>query len=193
MKNGKRTRTNVKQSKFGCFKCKERRIKSFIYTGTILEPYEAGYDNYSHCFQEILILAEQVLRQSGYDSPNDLSRNALEPFTPEMDIVHPILLTGLKYRQPFWRRKAIDLLRRSGREGPWCGATEASVLTTVVKAEERLVNDPLCGSLPIENSSLDGPWSISEGKRIHTCWVVRFLDQKLQHNKKERTTQYIPM
>ncbi|KAJ4180183.1 hypothetical protein NW767_014449 [Fusarium falciforme] len=164
-------------------------LAAFIYTGTILEPYEAGYDNYSHCFQEILILAEQVLRQSGYDSPNDLSRNALEPFTPEMGIIHPIFLTGLKYRHPFWRRKAIDLLRRSGREGPWCGATEASVLTTVVKAEERLVNDPLCGSLPIENSSLDGTWSIPEGKRIHTCWVVRFLDQKLQHNKKERTTQ----
>ncbi|KAH7217495.1 beta-lactamase/transpeptidase-like protein [Fusarium oxysporum] len=109
---------------------------ALIYVSNALQPFETAYDNYALEFQEIIASAKAVLdiRSGGKSS------NSLPLFTPEMGIIQPLFFATLKYRNSFWRKQALNLLRKSGREGPWCGAIEAQILDVVIAAEENTLD-----------------------------------------------------
>ncbi|KAI6749374.1 hypothetical protein HG530_015213 [Fusarium avenaceum] len=145
-------------------------LAAFIYVSSVLNPYETAYDRYGPEFHEIILSGETVLNVRAK------SARCLPPFTPEMGIIQPLFLTGLKYRNPFWRSKAVDLLRRSGSEGPWCGRKESRILETVIHVEE---SDPRESSDVEESSPVTSfPDTITEDQRVHSCLVVDYLDRR---------------
>ncbi|PNP76683.1 hypothetical protein FNYG_10102 [Fusarium nygamai] len=153
------------------------RMQSYtalIYVSNALQPFETAYDNYALEFQEIIASAKAVL---GIRS-SDKSSNSLPLFTPEMGIIQPLFFATLKYRNSFWRKRGLDLLRKSGREGPWCGAIEAEILEIVIAAEENTL-DKL--STNFEESQLSLPSTdVIEHQRVHLCLVQDYLDRRYE-------------
>lgn len=152
-------------------------LAGLIHCATVLQPYETAYDKYEREFKEIIALAEalfaiqpEVINSPGYSGD-------LPHFAPEMGIIQPLFLTALKCRHPFWRRKALDLLQKSGREGPWCGAIEAAILKVAIEVEEAIpynlqyMNEPV-GSVVYQ------PSSVPESQRVHLCWIVGYVARK---------------
>ncbi|KAI1063544.1 hypothetical protein LB506_005851 [Fusarium annulatum] len=147
---------------------------ALIYVSNTLQPFETAYDSYALEFQEIIASAEAVL---GIRS-SEKSSNSLPMFTPEMGIIQPLFFATLKYRNSFWRRQALDLLRRSGREGPWCGAIEAQILDVVIAAEENTLDNL---SSTFNESQLGLPSTdIPENQRVHLCLVQDYLDRRYE-------------
>ncbi|KAM6529656.1 hypothetical protein FALCPG4_007784 [Fusarium falciforme] len=149
-------------------------LAGLIHCATVLQPHETAYDSYDREFKEILKLAEalfdmqpEVMNSPGYSGD-------LPHFAPEMGIIQPLFLTALKYRHPFWRRKALDLLQKSGREGPWCGAIEAAVLKVVIEAEEATPNN-LQGMNEPDQAVVYQPSGVPENQRVHLCWIVGYV------------------
>ncbi|WAO91624.1 Zn(2)-C6 fungal-type domain-containing protein [Fusarium falciforme] len=149
-------------------------LAGLIHCATVLQPHETSYDSYDREFKEILKLAEalfgmqpEVVNSPGYSGD-------LPHFAPEMGIIQPLFLTALKYRHPFWRRKALDLLQKSGREGPWCGAIEAAVLKVVIEAEEATPNN-LQGMNEPDQAVVYQPSGVPENQRVHLCWIVGYV------------------
>ncbi|KAJ3460777.1 hypothetical protein MRS44_011644 [Fusarium solani] len=152
-------------------------LAGLIHCANVLQPYETAYDKYEQEFQQIIRLAEALLRMQheGPDSP--AYSGDLPHFAPEMGIIQPLFLTVLKYRHPFWRRKALDLLHKSGREGPWCGAIEAAVLKVAIEAEETTLNN-LQGMNAPDQSAIYQPSDVPESQRVHLCWIVGYVAQQ---------------
>lgn len=149
-------------------------LAGLIHCATVLQPYQTAYDSYGREFREIIRLAEalsdmqpEVMNSPGYSGD-------LPHFAPEMGIIQPLFLTALKYRHPFWRRKALDLLQKSGREGPWCGAIEAAVLKVVLEAEEATPNN-LQGMNEPDQAIVYQPSGVSESQRVHLCSIVGYV------------------
>ncbi|EEU35068.1 uncharacterized protein NECHADRAFT_44854 [Fusarium vanettenii 77-13-4] len=149
-------------------------LAGLIHCATVIQPYETCYDSYDREFKEIIKLAEALfdLRPEVMNSPG--YSGGLPHFAPEMGIIQPLFLTALKYRHPSWRRKALELLQRSGREGPWCGAIEAAVLKVAIEAEEAIPYD-LQGMNGPHQSVVHQPSSIPESQRVHLCWIVGYV------------------
>ncbi|KAL2127047.1 hypothetical protein VTI74DRAFT_11425 [Chaetomium olivicolor] len=156
-------------------------LAAFIYTATIFQPHETAFDGYAPEFQEIITLAEALFQTKTQDgtSPSACS-SGLPSFGPEMGVIQPLFFAALKYRHPIWRRNALNLILRSGREGPWYGEIEATVVWAVIKAEEEGVaaNPPSppgpSGMGPVEHLRLHGPSDIVEARRVHACSVVAY-------------------
>jgi hypothetical protein len=160
-----------------------------IHTAVILEPRETGYDCYGPEFQEIVTTIEALLlsRDSQTD-PLGSALNQLPSFIPEMGIIHPLYYTAKKYRNGFWRRKALNLIRRSGKEGPWCAKTEGSMIEVVIRIEEGQFDRASLELSRSEDAALDSPFNIPEKSRINACWTIapeaeirepdRFIKQK---------------
>ncbi|KIX01233.1 uncharacterized protein Z518_08958 [Rhinocladiella mackenziei CBS 650.93] len=137
-------------------------LSALTYVSNIFEPFEQAYDKYSLLFQQIIECVENAFRAN-----NDTD---LPTFNPEMGIIQPLFWTAVKYRDSKWRSKAISLLRKCGREGPWCGYVEAVVAAAVVRAEEEASlgsAKAMDGSLLEFNSML--PQDILESARISRC------------------------
>ncbi|KAI7761102.1 hypothetical protein LZL87_011507 [Fusarium oxysporum] len=147
---------------------------ALIYVSNALQPFETAYDNYALEFQEIIASAKAVLDIRS----SDKSSNSLPLFTPEMGIIQPLFFATLKYRNSFWRKQGLNLLRKSGREGPWCGAIEAQILEVVIAAEENTL-DKL-------SSNFDEPQpgmlstDVPEHQRVHLCLVQDYLDRRYE-------------
>ncbi|KAI1039570.1 hypothetical protein LB505_009560 [Fusarium chuoi] len=147
---------------------------ALIYVSNALQPFETAYDNYALEFQEIIASAKAALDIRS----SDKSSNSLPMFTPEMGIIQPLFFATLKYRNSFWRKQALDLLRRSGREGPWCGAIEAQILEVVIAAEENTLDNL---SSTFNESHLRLPSTdIPENQRVHLCLVQDYLDRRYE-------------
>ena len=144
----------------------------------ILTPHETSYDRHDLEFQEIITLAELVFDGQQEDAGSPKFSSDLPSFTPEMGIIQPLFLTVLKCRNPFWRRKALYLLLKSGREGPWSGVIEGTVLKAVMEAEESKSYELPIRSQAIEHSSMGETSYIPEKHRVNLCWVVGYLDQR---------------
>ncbi|KAJ4248383.1 hypothetical protein NW762_012716 [Fusarium torreyae] len=151
-------------------------LAGLVQVATVLQPYEIAYDSHEPDFQEIIASVEAVLDIRAKDA--QLHLYALPSFTPEMGIIQPLFQTALKCRHPFWRRKALSLLQRSGREGPWSGPRDARVLEVVMAAEEAQSPDSDEGKL--EQPVIHNASGITEHQRIHQCWVVDYLDRRHQ-------------
>ena len=136
-------------------------LSCLIYLSTLLHPTETIYDDFEAEFQQIVQCVSAVLEfesnssnaasgddtanQETNDHPNRSSKSRpkasipsrTNTFTPELGVIQPVFFTALKYRHPVWRRKAIALLLRCGREGPWWGELEAACASMAIRAEER--------------------------------------------------------
>ncbi|KAL9107190.1 MAG: hypothetical protein Q9227_007890 [Pyrenula ochraceoflavens] len=103
---------------------------AFVWVRTCLQP-EIALDQYMHCFERILNLAEEVIQrrhESGLSSVK---------FSPEMGLVAPLFLTGWKCRDPYLRRKAMDLLYRGPeQEALYSANVHAKALKAVIDIEE---------------------------------------------------------
>ncbi|KAF5534099.1 transcriptional regulatory moc3 [Fusarium phyllophilum] len=147
---------------------------ALIYVSNALQPFETAYDNYALEFQEIIASAKAVLDIRCGDKPS----NSLPVFSPEMGIIQPLFFATLKCRNSFWRKQALDLLRKSGREGPWCGAIEAQILKVVIAAEENTLKNL---SSTLKESRLGLPSTdVPEHQRVHLCLVQDYLDRRYE-------------
>lgn len=145
-------------------------LSALIYASNILDPYETAYDKYAPHFQRIVQCVEQVLDAN--KSPINLPT-----FNPEIGIIQPLYLTAVKYRHSRWRSKAIALLSRCGREGPWCNYVEAAVGEAVFRAEEGACFASARQASPtaeIKREIL--PENLLERDRIAGCTIVDVLE-----------------
>ncbi|KAI8665358.1 Zn(2)-C6 fungal-type domain-containing protein [Fusarium sp. Ph1] len=141
-------------------------LAAFVHVANALEPHESAFDDYAPEFQEIVTSVETLFHHTDGGDALDGDKG-LPFFTPEMGIIHPLYFTALKYRHPTWRRRAITLLKKSGREGPWVGEIEAAVASTVIEREEQ--------STKSDEKVLAKPRQVSESSRINACWVVEYM------------------
>ncbi|EEU43796.1 uncharacterized protein NECHADRAFT_45540 [Fusarium vanettenii 77-13-4] len=153
-------------------------LAAFVHVANALEPHESAFDDYAPEFQEIVTSVEALFR-CATDGDAAYGSNSLPFFTPEMGIIQPLQFTALKYRHPTWRRRAITLLRKSGREGPWVGEIEAAVASTVVEREEKSTES---GEIVLEK-----PRQVSEFSRINACWVVEYVGDAGDYSSGVRT------
>lgn len=133
-------------------------VSTMIYASTVLSPYETVYDNHASSFQQIVTDVTAVLGTTP-KSPTDLGQ-----FRPGPGIIQPLFFTAMKYRHSQWRRLAIDVLKRAGRERPFDGVPLASVATRAVQIEEAAsatvgLKEPL-------------PNDITEQIRLHGCGMA---------------------
>ena len=130
-----------------------------ILLAVCLSAAEESYDDLESSFLEIILLCGTVTGQSTHSTPpststyssscsanstssssscSNLSRSPRTPpvFAIEMGIIHPLYLTAQKCRTPWIRRRAIELLAGTGREGVWDGPFRARVAQRIIELEE---------------------------------------------------------
>lgn len=162
-------------------------LSTIIFTSTILSPYETTWDDYSWYFEEIIAGAEEIIskRKNDHFGSPDISRSPgtdktyssdsdftfTFTFTPLPGVIQPLCLTAFKYRHSAYRRRAAQLIRKAGREGPWIGELVAAVADRLIKVEEAGIPSDVqdenlfcddTGRLEAES----GPASIPENARI---------------------------
>ncbi|KIW77112.1 hypothetical protein Z517_09558 [Fonsecaea pedrosoi CBS 271.37] len=104
-------------------------LSALIYVANILDPLEVAYDKYAPQFQQLVECIEEAMGAGSTEAE-------MPTYNVEMGMIEPLFLTAIKYRDSEWRARAISLLWRCGREGPWCGYVEATAAECVVRAEE---------------------------------------------------------
>ncbi|CAJ0554966.1 Ff.00g134790.m01.CDS01 [Fusarium sp. VM40] len=145
-------------------------LAALIHASTILDPRETSYDFYGPDFEEIVTTIEVLLMRK--HSQQDSQHDSLPSFIPEMGILHPLYLTAKKYRNSYWRRKALQLIRKCGREGPWCAETESSIVEAVIKTEEGLPDKASLDLSQNEDATTHNPSNIPEKDRINCSWTI---------------------
>ncbi|KIW25821.1 uncharacterized protein PV07_08964 [Cladophialophora immunda] len=138
-------------------------LSAHIYVANILEPFETGYDKYASQFQQLVECVEQAMSAKPAESE-------MPTFNAEMGVIQPLFFTAVKYRDSAWRSKAISLIRKCGREGPWCGYVESAAAEVVVRAEEtaatQAANATSCGTSPTARRTVFLPQDIPEEARV---------------------------
>jgi Fungal specific transcription factor domain len=86
-------------------------------------PDEMGFDSLLPYYSKIISLASGLF-------PN------LPTFNLDTVIIHPVFSAAIHCRHPVMRRRAVDILRRSGREGLWDSRMTALVAEEVIQHEE---------------------------------------------------------
>jgi hypothetical protein len=126
-----------------------------ICTSTITSPLETTFDMYASHFQQIVENSAEAL---GNEREH---LTGVGQFSGGPGVTQPLFFTALWYRHAVWRRKAINLLRDAGREGPWDGQLLAAIATRAVEIEETA----------LASTSLDQivPTRLPEGGRLHGC------------------------
>ena len=130
-------------------------VSTLIYLSTVLMPYETSYDCHGPRFERIVRDAGTVLAHDSRLSTE------LQQFRPSPGFIEPLFLTATKYRHGSWRREAIELLRQSGREGPFDGKLLAAVASSAVQLEESHCQPPVLGGVLPEH--------VAERDRVHGC------------------------
>ncbi|KAI1044235.1 hypothetical protein LB505_008639 [Fusarium chuoi] len=144
-------------------------LAALINAATILEPRETAYDCYSPEFEEIITSIGALLLSKGLRGvPRRETSDWLPSFVPEMGIIHPLYFTAKKYRSPFWRRKALSLILKSGKEGPWCAETEGFLIAAIINAEEGAFDKE---SLHSGHTLDQSPACIPEENRFSHVWA----------------------
>lgn len=144
-------------------------LAALVNAATIFEPRETAYDYYGPEFEEIITSIGALLLSKGLRGvPRRETSDCLPSFVPEMGIIHPLYFTAKKYRSPFWRRKALSLILKSGKEGPWCAETEGSLIAAIINAEEGAFDKE---SLRLGHTLDQSPACIPEEKRFSHVWA----------------------
>lgn len=105
-------------------------LSILIYLSALLSAAEWAYDCYQPWFYQIVDAASEAL-----DRTSD-HRSRLPRFRFISPLSQPLYLTAMKCRNPLLRRKAIDLLARTGKEGPWDSVMHVVVARRAVEIEE---------------------------------------------------------
>ncbi|EEU38290.1 uncharacterized protein NECHADRAFT_66960 [Fusarium vanettenii 77-13-4] len=148
-------------------------LAALVYASCVLDPRETAYDCFGPEFEEIVTLVEALSPSTDQDQAlqhGDLS--TLLSYTPEMGIIHPLYFVARKYRHRRWRRRALSLLIKSGREGPWCGEIEGAAASSVIWAEEGLAYNTSLYLPGSEDTTMDDPINILERNRVHVSGPV---------------------
>jgi hypothetical protein len=182
-------------------------LSTIIFASTILSPYETAWDDYSWYFEEIVSGAEEILssrtRAQSW-SPDLTGQPRSDPtysgdtdfaftFTPLPGVIQPLCLTAFKYRHSTYRRRAAQLMRRAGREGPWIGELVAAVADRLIEVEEShalpsenlptdedlAISTLLWGDVEGSGDIMKGPASIPENARISGAG----MDANINRNK----------
>lgn len=132
-------------------------LSTLIYLCTILKAHEKSYDLYGDRFQRIVQDAAIVLANKSE------AFTRFQQFSPSPGIIQPLFLTATKYRHGVWRRRAIELLRNSGREGPFDGKLLAAVACRAVQIEEDECQPSIETGILSEH--------IAERHRVHGCGI----------------------
>lgn len=117
-----------------------RILKNFCIALAILLRNLFEIDEYSWTkddleFQDIISSAEEILNLAGTPG-KEICKLPDTSMTPTLGMIPPLFLAALKYRNPMWRRRAIQCLRLTGLEGPWNGAMCAAVAQRCMEIEE---------------------------------------------------------
>lgn len=161
-------------------------LAALVYASCVLDPRETAYDCFGPEFQEIVTLVEALPPNTDQDQTfrhGDLS--TLLSYTPEMGIIHPLYFVARKYRHRRWRRRALSLLIKSGREGPWCGEIEGAAASSVIWAEEGLAYNTSLHLAGPEDTDMDDPINILERNRVHESGPVAVDDKEDEYGNVE--------
>jgi hypothetical protein len=169
-----------------CLVLRNLCLSTIIYASTILGPYETRWDGYAREFREIVTGAETILDNRRRKRPRALTSSSTSAFifTPSPGIIQPLYLTVLKYRHPRWRRRALELLRQSDKEGPWDGRLMAAVAQRAVELEESELVRAKSPSIGAEDD-MDGHLGdmVAEHVRICGCGPDNGLDNGLDDDR----------
>ncbi|KAK6714777.1 hypothetical protein SNK04_005709 [Fusarium graminearum] len=148
-------------------------LTALAHTSTILDPRETGYDCYGPEFQEIISTLEALfLSRDLQADPLISSLGQLPSFIPETGVIHPLYYTAKKYRNAFWRRRALNLILRSGKEGPWCSKTEGAMIKVIIRMEEGEFDEASLDLSRGEDPVFDSACNVPENSRINVCWPI---------------------
>ncbi|CZR45146.1 uncharacterized protein FPRO_15679 [Fusarium proliferatum ET1] len=164
-------------------------LAALINTAAILEPRETAYDCYGPEFEEIITsIGTLLMSKCLQGAPRRETQDWLPSFVPEMGIIHPLYFTAKKYRSPFWRRKALSLILKSGKEGPWCAETEGSLVAAIINAEEGTFDKE---SLRLAHTLDQSPACIPEERRFSHVWASdpESENGECTHNTRKRYTK----
>ena len=130
-------------------------LSTLVYLCGVLDARECSYDHHGLRFQRIVQDAAVVIARGSEGS------SGLRQFRPSPGIIQPLFLTAIKYRHADFRRQAIELLDRSGREGPFDGKLLAAVARRAAEIEEAQYQFPFPRNIL--------PSDIAEDVRVHGC------------------------
>ncbi|PTD07312.1 hypothetical protein FCULG_00005453 [Fusarium culmorum] len=148
-------------------------LTALVHTSTILDPRETGYDCYGPEFQEIIATLEALFLSRDLQAyPLSSALGQLPSFIPETGVIHPLYYAAKKYRNAFWRRRALNLILRSGKEGPWCSKTEGAMIKVIIRMEEGTFDEASLDLSRGEDPALDSACNVPEKNRINTCWPI---------------------
>lgn len=158
---------------------KAQALTMLIATSNIKPLTQVTYDAYAPQFEEIIRCAEYVLSPT---APTNSSpcQPSLPRYSPFPGIIHPLYFTAFKYRHPGSRRRAIQLLRIAGIEGPFHGELEARAAARIVEMEEQ--REPFKFVLP--QAEMLPPSDILDRYRVYGSWVIETTSQKCINGQK---------
>ena len=96
---------------------------------------ESSFDNFLPEFQDIVSRVDHLSTSLQLREGSPLNNEAT-PFTMELGIIHPLFFVATKCRHYRVRRKAINLLKRAGREGIFEGPIMAIIALRMAQMEE---------------------------------------------------------
>ena len=110
-------------------------LVTLIKLSTSLDPNETAYDHYMPQFKAIVTLADGLLIPAG-NAMEKPKEDAPRTFALQMNVIHPLHFTAVKCRDYTLRRRAVSLLKLSGKEGVWDGEIMAKMAEHVIFLEE---------------------------------------------------------
>ena len=110
-------------------------LSALVSLSTIFTSHECSYDTQATRFQQIITDATRIITSRATSSPT-LPIPHGPRFSPGPGVIYPLVMSAVKYRNPRWRHRALDLLRHCGREGPYFGPRVYKVVQHCIDVEE---------------------------------------------------------
>ncbi|CBF82745.1 hypothetical protein AN3420.2 [Aspergillus nidulans FGSC A4] len=118
---------------------------ALLWVCVALDRDENGHDNFTADFESLISNAEEILRLSSPTRGAEKARvkDAESAFSLEGGIIAPMYYAAVRCRNPFLRRRALNILfQHSKREGMWNARLCAQVTKVVVEVEESQCPEP---------------------------------------------------
>ncbi|KAL4736789.1 hypothetical protein BDV11DRAFT_8107 [Aspergillus similis] len=118
---------------------------ALLWVHVVLDRDENGHDNFTADFESLMSHAEEILCLT---SPTRVTEKARAKetetaFSLEAEIIAPMYYAAIRCRNPFLRRRALNILfQYSKREGMWDAQIYAQVAKVVVEFEESQCLEP---------------------------------------------------
>ncbi|KAL4751207.1 hypothetical protein BDW72DRAFT_98639 [Aspergillus terricola var. indicus] len=112
---------------------------ALLWVHVVLDRDENGHDNFTADFESLISHAEEILCLTSPTCVTEKARveEAETAFSLEGEIIAPMYYAALRCRNPFLRRRALNILfQYSKREGMWDARHYAQVTKIVVEIEE---------------------------------------------------------